>query len=79
MDKTHLYQTIEDKSKIFTDLSDRIWDLAELSMEEIHSADAYIELLKELGFEITEQIAGIPTAFSARCSLWVTKTRIWML
>ncbi|MBQ6831882.1 MAG: amidohydrolase [Oscillospiraceae bacterium] len=66
MDKTHLYQTIEDKSKIFTDLSDRIWALAELSMEEIHSADAYIELLKELGFEITEQIAGIPTAFSGR-------------
>lgn len=64
MDKTFLYQTIESKSELLTDLSDRIWEYAELSMLEYKSAQTYTDLLRQEGFTVTEHLCGIPTAFS---------------
>ena len=55
--------SIEDNSKIFTDLSDKIWDNPELSLKEYKSRQIYVELLRELGFEVEESVADIPTAF----------------
>lgn len=66
MDKKQLYASVEAHSKCLTDLSDQIWEFAELSMEETKSADAYIRVLKEHGFEVKDRVAGIPTAFSGR-------------
>lgn len=63
MDKHTLYTAVENHSGILTDLSDKIWELAELSMEEHQSTQAYIQILKSQGFEVQEHIAGIPTAF----------------
>ncbi len=64
MDKTALYRCIDHYAQTLTDLSDHIWELAELSMEEYGSADAYIKLLNEFGFTVKTKLAGIPTAFS---------------
>ena len=66
MDKQLLCNAVETKAPILTDLSDRIWEYAELSMEEHRSASAYIALLKEEGFTVEEKLCGIPTAFLGR-------------
>jgi aminobenzoyl-glutamate utilization protein B len=63
MDKNELLKVIEDKKDLFIDISDKIWEYAELSLLEFKSANLYIEKLKELGFEVEEEIAGIKTAF----------------
>ena len=64
MNKQFLYDSIEEKSPLLIGLSDAIWEYAELSMQEYRSAAAYIEILKNEGFTVKEQLCGIPTAFS---------------
>ncbi len=64
MDKQILYNYIEEKAPVLTDLSDRIWEYAELSMLEFRSADAYCDLLEREGFFVERSLCGIPTAFS---------------
>ncbi len=54
---------IEEKKDTFIALSDKIWGYAELSLKEFKSAEAYIKLLSELGFEVERSVADIPTAF----------------
>jgi aminobenzoyl-glutamate utilization protein B len=62
--KSYVNEKIEDKRDVFTSLSDRIWDYAELSLKEYKSAKDYIQTLKSLGFETKEKICGLDTAFS---------------
>ena len=64
MDKQELYEIIEHKQAEVLDLSDKIWGYAELSMLEYKSTAAYVELMKKEGFQVTENLCGIPTAFS---------------
>ena len=66
MDKQLLYNAVETKASTLTALSDAIWEYAELSMEEHHSAAAYIALLKQEGFTVEETLCGMPTAFLGR-------------
>ena len=54
---------IEKNAEKFTALSDKIWELAELSLKEYKSTEAYVAILHELGFEVEEKVAGIDTAF----------------
>ena len=63
MSKKIAINTIEDNKKIFHDLSDRIWEYAELSLKEFKSAEDYVSVLSELGFEVETNVAGIDTAF----------------
>ena len=63
MDKEKYTQLIEDSAEIFTDVSDRIWEFAELSVKEYKSCDLYVKVLKELGFEVTCPFDNIETAF----------------
>ena len=64
MDKSTLYKIIDDHSLMLQELSDRIWEYAELSMMEHKSTSAYLELLKEHGFTVEENLCGMATAFS---------------
>ena len=64
MDKQKLYEIIESKSDLITNLSDKIWEYAELSMLEYKSVAAYVQILQEEGFEIVENLCNVPTAFS---------------
>lgn len=66
MDKQILYHAVEAKAPALTALSDEIWKYAELSMEEHQSAAAYIAFLKAEGFEVEENLCGMPTAFLGR-------------
>lgn len=63
MDKQALYDIIERKASLLTELSDRIWEYAELSLLEYQSTAAYVQLLQEEGFQVEENLCGIPTAF----------------
>ena len=64
MDKRKLYQYLEDRAQDFYDLSDEIWGLAELSMQEYGSTAAYLAALEREGFRVENHLAGLPTAFS---------------
>ncbi len=64
MDKQKLYDSIDRQSALFTGLSDRIWEYAELSLNEYRSAADYIAILRQEGFQVQEKLAGIDTAFS---------------
>lgn len=64
MEKEFLYAAVDGKAQMLSDFSDKIWGFAELSMLENQSAAAYIELLNAEGFQVAEQLCGIPTAFS---------------
>ena len=56
---------IEEKKNIIFDVADKIWEYAELSLQEYKSCRLYCDVLKEEGFRVEEGIAGIETAFSA--------------
>ncbi len=56
-------KAIENNESIFTSLSDRIWEYAELSLKEFKSTEDYCKTLESLGFEVERNVAGIPTAF----------------
>ena len=64
MDKSILYTCVDNYAPLLTALSDRIWGYAELSMEEVKSAQDYCRVLADAGFAVTEHLGGIPTAFS---------------
>ncbi len=63
MDKKLIHTCVEKNASQIIALSDQIWKYAELSMEEVQSAKAYISVLRENGFQVREQLAGLPTAF----------------
>jgi aminobenzoyl-glutamate utilization protein B len=58
-------QAIESKKEQIIHVADKIWEFAELSLQEKKSAKLYCEVLKEEGFHVEENICGIETAFSA--------------
>ena len=56
---------LEGKKEVFDKLSDQIWEYAELRYKEFKSADLQKKFLKDVGFEVTDSIGGIETAFEA--------------
>lgn len=61
--RDRIHEIIESKRKYFTDLADYIWENPELGYKEYKSAKALMDALEENGFELTKDLAGIPTAF----------------
>ncbi len=55
--------SVDEQADLFEKIADQIWEYAELSLKEFKSAALYCETLKELGFDVTEKLCGIPTAF----------------
>ena len=56
---------IEDNSDLIIDLSDRIWEFAELPMREFRSSRFITEILRDHGFKTGLGVAGMPTAIEA--------------
>ena len=54
---------IDENAGIFTGVSDAVWSRPELSLKEFESAALYCSVLREHGFEVTEGLCGIKTAF----------------
>ncbi|MBO5070307.1 MAG: amidohydrolase [Roseburia sp.] len=66
MDKKEVYRVMDEAADVIWGLSDAIWEVPETAFRETKSAALQCEALKKLGFEVTENLAGIPTAFSGR-------------
>ena len=62
--KQQIIDFIENNKKIFTDLSDRIWENPELSLKEFKSAAIYEQVLEENGFKVEKNFDDIETAFT---------------
>jgi aminobenzoyl-glutamate utilization protein B len=58
-------RAVDERAKAFIELSDQIWDNPELRWQEFGSVAAQKAVAAEAGFAITENVAGIPTAFAA--------------
>lgn len=57
---------IQGKQEQFEQVADQIWDFAEVRYQEFQSAQLQKDLLRREGFEIEENLGGIPTAFRAK-------------
>ena len=60
-----LNEILKAHTKEFEEVSDAIWEHPETRYQEFQSSRIQIEFLKERGFRLTEEIAGIKTAFVA--------------
>ena len=58
-------QTIEEKRDLVIEIADKVWEFAELSLQEFKSAKTYCDALEAEGFEVERGTAGIETAFTA--------------
>lgn len=56
---------IEEKRDKFIEVSDKIWEFAEPRFNEVKSSKLISKVLNEEGFDVTEGVCGIETAFSA--------------
>ena len=65
-DRADLLQQMDAKAAHFGEVSRKIWEFAEVGYKETKSSATLKAELKEAGFEIQENIGGIPTAFGAR-------------
>jgi len=67
---TRLYErvdhAVEQTTPVIQHIANEVWQFAELSLQEIKSAQLIINILQEQGFSITSKgTAGVPTAFMA--------------
>ena len=51
----------------YSELSDRIWEYAETGFEEVKSCADMVAFLRNEGFEVEENVVGMPTAYIATC------------
>jgi len=55
---------IDLKKDEVTDVNDKVWEFAELSLMEYKSMDLYCEVLEKNGFAVEKGLCDVPTAFS---------------
>ena len=63
--KQSIYDYIQSRADEFIGISDKIWEYAELSLNEYKSVACYLDFLKKEGFTVREKAANVPTAFVA--------------
>ena len=57
-----IWRLVDAKQDEFNALSDRVWEIPELCYGEFKSCAEHTAMLREQGFRVTENVAGIPTA-----------------
>lgn len=65
MNKQDVNKYLSDRAKDFYDLSDKIWENAEIRFQEVVSAEDYAAFLEKEGFRVTKGVAGLKTAIRA--------------
>lgn len=65
-DRAVIIQRLDAKAEHLAQISQQIWEFAEVGYQETQSAALLKQELTAAGFAISENIAGIPTAFSAQ-------------
>jgi len=63
--KKKAFQWISENESDIIQVSDKIWELAELGLKEFKSSALLVEQLRKAGFNIEMGVAGMPTAFVA--------------
>lgn len=63
--KEFVIHAVEEKKHLILELSDKIFDYAELGFHEFKTAELYERVLKEEGFAVEMGLGGMPTAFKA--------------
>ena len=58
-------EILEKKKEKIIDVSDKVWEFAELPYEEYNSCNLLIKVLEDEGFKINKGVADMPTAFTA--------------
>jgi len=64
--KEFIEKYIDENAPVLTDTADKIWENPELSLKEFNSAALYCELLKKGGFDVSEELGGMKTAFCGK-------------
>jgi aminobenzoyl-glutamate utilization protein B len=65
MNKQRIDQYIDENTAAFVEISDKIWEYAEMRFQEYQSAALLADFLEREGFQVERAVAGIPTAFAA--------------
>ncbi len=63
--KQDVIKSIDGKYDQYSATAKKIWDLAEVGYQEVESSALLQQTLKDAGFTVQSNIAGIPTAFTA--------------
>lgn len=61
--KDRICQLLDENASYFTDIADKIWAKPELGYKEYYAAGLLMDALRENGFEVETELAGIKTAF----------------
>jgi aminobenzoyl-glutamate utilization protein B len=64
-DKECAFDWIENNKKSIIEISDKVWEFAELGLIESKSSALLEEELEKHGFKVEQGVAGMPTAFAA--------------
>ena len=64
-DKNAILQQMDARAAHFGDVSRKIWELAEVGFKENRSAELLQTELRTAGFSVVDNVAGMPTAFTA--------------
>ncbi len=64
-DRDEMLRRMDERAEHFGELSRRIWEFAEVGYKEKQSSELLRSELRAAGFQIQENVAGIPTAFVA--------------
>ena len=63
--KEFVLKAVADKKALIVDVSDKIFEYAEVGFHEFKTAKLYEEVLKKEGFRVEIGVGGMPTAFKA--------------
>ena len=63
--KQDIIKSIDSKNEQYSATARKIWDYAEVGFQETQSSALLQQLLKDAGFTVQNNIAGMPTAFTA--------------
>ncbi|MFQ5914472.1 MAG: amidohydrolase [Nitrospinota bacterium] len=64
-EKAKAIDWIEGQRDHLISVSQKIWEYAELGLEEFQSAALLVQVLRDAGFQVQEGVSGMPTAFVA--------------
>jgi aminobenzoyl-glutamate utilization protein B len=64
-DYASILSWLDKNATAYIKIADEIWEFAEIALQEVKSSEVQIDHLRSEGFSITENIAGMKTAFSA--------------
>jgi aminobenzoyl-glutamate utilization protein B len=63
--KNEILRIIDQKSQLLIEVSDKIWEHAEIALMEYESSKLLEEILEKEGFRVERDVADLPTAFVA--------------